>query len=159
MKKLHLLWLILFISSASIQAQDLNKFFKKYASDDRFESISVGKTLIKFASIFSDVNPDDFQIFSKMKQIKVLKITEQENNEAIFQSFQKDMEKLTKCDCFDTLATTRTKNKSTNIISRTAKDNNTDVLIISNDKKTLSIIWLNGKISKEELEKIVNEDD
>ena len=155
MKKKQLLLAALFLFASLTQAQDLNKVFKKYAPDDQFEYISVGSTLMKFASFFAD--SENGKLFSKMKHIKMLKITQDDKNQATFESFQNDLNKILDDKDFESIAVTKTKTDSTNIISRTLKENNTDIIIISHSNKTVSIIWIKGKITKEEWEQLVDE--
>ncbi|MGC3978975.1 MAG: DUF4252 domain-containing protein [Paludibacteraceae bacterium] len=157
MKKNCILFITL-ILFGTVQAQDLNKIFNKYSSDDRFEYVSVNSILMKFASIFANGNADDSNILSKMRYIKVLKLTRDGKNQALYDSFQKEVKNVTLDQNFEKMISSRNTDNSATILTRTIKENNTDIIIVSDENNTLGLIWLRGKITKEELSKIESEE-
>jgi len=54
---------------------------------------------------------------------------------------------------FETAVEVRDKGERVNIYYRISDDNNADMLIVSKEKKEFSLIWISGKMSKEEMMK------
>ena len=66
MKKITTILAVLFIFTTAIQAQTLQSLFDRYSSDDRFEYVSLGKSMMNMATTFGGVGKNDKQMMSKM---------------------------------------------------------------------------------------------
>ncbi|VBB48639.1 hypothetical protein TRIP_D50003 [uncultured Paludibacter sp.] len=156
MKKLttFLAAFLLFVSVS--QAQDINKLFKKYAGNDRFEYVSVGSLLMKFAKVF--ITDDYSDLTSRMKGLKILTLSQTDEKDALFTKFQGEITKLVNNKDFETMVASRSKGEDANIYRRITKKDNADVLIIVKNKNEINVIWFNGKATKEELDKIFTDE-
>ncbi|MBP1664548.1 MAG: hypothetical protein H6Q19_1688 [Bacteroidetes bacterium] len=156
MKKLIMAFVAIIIFTSAAQAQSLDKFFKKYSDDERFQYVSVGSGAMNIASAFGGVDKETKKMISKMKGIKILTL-EQGSNSALASSFINELNEIVSKGDFETVVEAREKNERTYIYKRVDSKNNADMLIMSKEPNETNVIWLSGKISPEELSKMMNE--
>jgi len=148
-KMLTLIAVLLF--AVAIQAQTLQSLFEKYSEDERFTYVTVGNGMMNLANVIgrhghSDKNKD---MVSKMKTIKIL--TLEEGNIALSKSFMLELNKVLEAGKFETAVEARDKGERVHIYYRLNGKDNADMLIVSKDKSELSLIWISGKMSKDEM--------
>lgn len=156
MKKLIMAFAAIIMFTSAVQAQSLDKFFKKFSDDERFEYVSVGSGLMNLASAFAGVDKEAKNMISKMKGIKILTL-EEETNSGLANSFINELNEIVEKGNFETMVEAREKNERTYIYKRIDAKNNADMLIITKEPKETSVIWLKGKISPEEMDKIMSD--
>lgn len=157
MKKTLSILSLIFLFATVVEAQTIDKFFKKYSNDDNFEYISVGKGMMKFASIFTDYSVLTDGTLETVTSLKVLKLKKESATETLSDKFTKEIEKLIKKGDFETSLEKRDKNSSTYIYKRVDKRANADVIVYSKDITGVSVVWLKGKTSQEEAERFQEE--
>lgn len=156
MKKTFVLFIAIFVFATASQAQDINKVFKKYSTDEHFEYVSVGSLLMKLAKKFV---PGEFDnLMSRMKGMKILTLSQTEENASLFLKFQDDVTKLTANKSFETMVASRSKTDKTSIYRRITKTDNADVLIVIQNSNEVNLIWFSGKATKEELDKFFQDE-
>lgn len=157
MKKITAFFIVLFISVTVIQGQDINNVFEKYTSNERFEYVSVGSLLIKFAKKFI---PNEYgNLISKVNSLKILTLSQADENRNLYIGFQNDINKLTSDKTFEIMVTSRSKSDDTVIYKRVSNTDDADVLMVIKNDNDLNLIWFSLKATKEELNEIFQEEE
>ena len=151
MKKIMTLVAVLLVVAAS-QAQTLQSFFDKYSNDERFEYVSVGKGMMNLGNMFKGKGHtgDNNDIASKLKSIKILTLNADAGSDLmkkVISEFDQVLEKGN----FVTAVETRDKGEKVNILYRFTDKDNADMLVVTIEKGEFSLIWMNGKMTKEEM--------
>lgn len=149
MKKIMTLVAALFIVAVS-QAQTLQALFDKYSDDERFEYVSVGKGMMNMASSFGGIVKNDKEMMSKMKSIKILSL-EGESNASLMKSVLHDLDQVVDKGDFESGVEVRDKGERVNIYYRITGKDNAEMLIVTKEKGEFSLIWISGKMTKEEM--------
>ncbi|MDR3652449.1 MAG: DUF4252 domain-containing protein [Paludibacter sp.] len=151
MKKIMTLIAVLFFVAA-IQAQTLQSLFDKYGNDERFEYVSVGKGMMNMASAFGGMVKNDKELISKMTGIKILTLN-QNSDSPLMKSVTRDLNQIVEKGNFETAVEAREKGENVHIYYRVMGNDNADLLIVTKEKDEFSVIWISGKMSKEEMMK------
>ena len=148
MKKILILAVLLLTASAGLYAQKTMKaIFDKYADDERFSYVSVGKgafNMVRSLDVLGDVTKNEKDMIANMTGLKILSL-ESSPNEAVYSTLLNDVQAATSADTHETLVEVREKGERTEIF--VAKDKS-EMIIISKDAEDLSIIWLQGTPQK-----------
>ncbi len=143
MKKIIVLLCVVLTASVNIYSQkSIKNIFERYAEDDRFTYVSVGKGGMNIAKAFTDMSTmssEEKKILSKMEGVKIL--TLDSNPGKLQELILADIDKIVKNGKFETVAEVRDKGERVNIY--TAVDES-EMLIVSKDKEELSLIWIVG---------------
>jgi len=132
------------------QAQTLEKLFDKYADDERFEYVSIGGGMMNLAGVLGGLDKKDKNIVSKMRGLKILTLNA--NSEStLWRQLDRDLKELLKVGNFESAVEARDKGEKVNIYYRFGVNNKSDMLIVSQEKGEFSLIWISGKMSKEEM--------
>ena len=148
MKKILTLLALVLIVGAT-QAQTLQSLFEKYSEDERFTSVTVGNGMMNLGSVMGKNNSHNKEMSSKMKLIKIL--TLEDKGSAISKTFMQELDKVIEDGKFLTVIEARDKGERVHIYYRISGKDNADMLIVSKDKNEISLIWISGKMSKEEM--------
>ena len=149
MKKMITLFALLLIVAAS-QAQTLQSFFDKYSNDERFEYVSVGKGMMNIGHAFGGNKKDNSEMMSKMKSIKILTLTA-EASSALMKSVVSELDQVVEKGNFETAVEARDKGERVHIYYRFTGKDNADMLIVTKEKGEFSLIWITGKMTKDEM--------
>jgi HSP20 family molecular chaperone IbpA len=150
MKKLITLIAAFFIVAAASQAQTLQGLFDKYADDERFEYVSVGKGMMNMASAFGGIAKNDKEMMSKMKGIKILTLNANSDS-PLMKAIERDLSQVIEAGDFETAVEARDKGERVHIYYRVSGKDKADMLIVTKEKGELSLIWFTGKMTKEEM--------
>jgi hypothetical protein len=150
MKKLIILVAALFMIVAANQAQTLKSLFDKYADDERFEYVSVGKGMMNLASAFGGIAKNDKEMMAKMRGIKILTL-EANSDSPLMKAVERDLNQVIDDGDFEIAVEARDKGERVHIYYRVSGKDNADMLIVTKEKGELSLIWLTGKMTKEEM--------
>jgi len=149
MKKMITLFALLLIVAAS-QAQTLQSFFDKYNNDERFEYVSVGKGMMNIGHAFGGNKKDNSEMMSKMKSIKILTLNA-EASSALMKSVVSELDQVVEKGNFETAVEARDKGERVHIYYRFTGKDNADMLIVTKEKGEFSLIWITGKMTKDEM--------
>ena len=159
MKKLITLVTGLFILIAVNQAQTLQGLFAKYADDERFEYVSVGKGMMGMASSLGGLAKNDKEIMSKMRGIKILTLNSSDKTSMLMRNVEKELKDVLDVGDFETMVEARDKGEKVHIYYRINGKDNADMLIVTKEDSELSLIWISGKMTKEEMMKSLSGND
>lgn len=150
MKKVMTLVVTLLMITITTQAQNLQKFFDKYADDERFQYVSVNKGMINMGNVLGGIAKTDQKSFSKMNGIKILTL-EASAESTIMKSVLLEIDRIVENGNFESAVEVRDKGERVNIYYRVIGADNADMIIITKEKTELNCIWISGKMTKEEM--------
>jgi HSP20 family molecular chaperone IbpA len=150
MKKMMIMVITLFITAMSAEAQTLQKFFDKYADDERFQYVSVNKGMINMGTMLGGVAKTDQKSFSKMNGIKILTL-ETVPGSTIMKSIVQELDRIIENGRFESAVEVRDKGERVNIYYRVIGVDNADMIIITKESTEFNCIWISGKMTKEEM--------
>ncbi len=156
MKKLITIFAAIILISTASEAQTLEFFFNKYKNNERFQYVSVGNGMMNLASTFSGIAKNEKDLMSKMKNMKILTLEAGENS-SFLKSISKEFDQIIDHGNFKTAVEVRDKGDQVHIFYRLNGENNADMLIVTHEKNEFTIIWMNGKMTKEEVMKTFSE--
>jgi len=149
MKKMLTLVVFTMIVVAT-QAQTLQSLFEKYSKDERFTYVTVGSGMMNLASNFGIKNKNSKLMASKMRSIRILTL-ENDANSPLMKSVIQDLDKIIEVGKFETAVEAREKAEMVHIYYRVVEKDNADMLIVTKERGELSLVWISGKMSKEEM--------
>jgi len=85
-----------------------------------------------------------------MQKIRILTL-EADANSQLMKSVVNDLDKVVDEGNFETAVEVRDKGERVNIYYRVIGDDNADMLIVTKEKNEFSVIWISGKMTKEEM--------
>lgn len=150
MKKLIFTIAILLVGATFANAQTLQKFFEKYADDERFQYVSVGKGMSNLASSLGGLASDDKKMMQKMQGMKILTL-DADLQSAFAKSVMSELDHIIEIGNFESVVETRDKGERVNIYTRVTGNNDSDMLIVTRERAEFSCIWIKGKMTKQEI--------
>lgn len=138
----------LLILTAATQAQTLQKFFEKYADDERFQYVNINKGMINMGSMIGGVSKGNQKAFSKMNGLKILTL---ESETEFIRVVEQELLQVVTAGKFESAMEVREKGERVNIYYRVNSNESSDMLIITKEKGELTCIWMTGKMTKEEM--------
>ncbi|NCB68472.1 MAG: DUF4252 domain-containing protein [Bacteroidia bacterium] len=132
------------------QAQTLQKFFDKYADDERFQYVAISKGMMNMASVFGGLAKDEKKMMQKMNGLKILSLDADAESQ-IMKSVVREMDQIVNSGEFESAVEARDKGERVNIYYRVSGANNADMLIVTREKNSFNCIWIKGNMTKEEL--------
>lgn len=150
MKRIYTIIALLFILVCAGHAQTLQSLFQKYDNDERFQYVSVGKGVINMTGIFGDLAKDENGMMTKMRSIKILTL-EEDINSTLSKTLSNEITQLITSGNFKTAVEARDKGQKVIIYYRVVGVDNADMLIVTKEKDSLSLIWINGKMTKQDM--------
>lgn len=145
--------LILFVATitSGYGQRNLEAFFERYADDERFTYVSIGKgafNMVQSLGLFDEISEltkevqlDDKNFVSNIIGLKILSL-ETKENEKEMKNIIDDINKITSNPRYESIVEVREKQERTSIFL--AKDK-TEMVIFTRDKSEMSIIWLLSK--------------
>lgn len=142
MKKSLLIIIAIIGFSFSLQAQkSLDAIFDKYADDDRFTYVSVGKgamNLVKSLTGFTNLSADEKKLIQDVKSVKILTL-ESESTGNLGKHILADINKIIDAGNYEVIAEVRDKGERVNIYAENRKK---EMLIVNSDDTAISLIWI-----------------
>lgn len=142
--------MLVFLASAG-HAMSLDKLFRKYSNDERFEYTSVGKGVMNVFSMFADYSIVTDGLMEKVTGVKVLKLDADSADQNLSTNFISDIDNVIDDGKFDTTLEKRGKGERTYVYQRVDKKLNSDLLVLTKDKYSVTLVWLKGKMNPEEM--------
>ena len=131
-------------------AQTLQKFFDKYADDERSQYVAISKGMMNMASVFGGMAKDEKKMMQKMNGLKILSL-DADSESQIMKSVVREMDQIVSSGNFESAVEARDKGERVNIYYRVSGANNADMLIVTREKNSFNCIWIKGNMTKEEL--------
>lgn len=157
MKKVFLVTIMTLFVALS-QAQTLQKFFDKYADDERFQYVSINRGLMNMASVFGGMAKDEKRMMAKMHSLKILTL-ENSNNSSLSNTILNELNSIIDKGNFETAVEVREKGERVNIYYRITGQDDADMLIVTKEKNEFTCIWIKGKMTREEMQNSFSSND
>ena len=147
MKKIILISVIFFGLIGMQQAQTLDHFFDKYAKNDKFTYVSVGKGMINAIENYADL---DEELESPIpNSVKILTLEDVTTiNATLAKQVIVEISNIMSTDNFEKTLEVREKGNITYMYSKKYENQETDQLLIDINDEELNIIWTKNKKSK-----------
>lgn len=144
MKKKIIFVIALIALAVNMQAQkSIEAVFEKYADDERFTYVSVGRgavNMVKYLVDLDEMTSKEKSIIENVTGLKILTLeSKTENEEKLAKNIVSDIYRVVKTDQYDVVAEVREKGERVTIY--TAK-NNKEMLLITNKANEMSLIWI-----------------
>lgn len=144
MKKKIIFVIALIALAVNMQAQkSIEAVFEKYADDERFTYVSVGRgavNMVKSLVDLDEMTSKEKSIIENVTGLKILTLeSKTENEEKLAKNIVSDIYRVVKTDQYDVVAEVREKGERVTIY--TAK-NNKEILLITNKANEMSLIWI-----------------
>lgn len=147
--------IILFFVTA--KGQSLDSFFEKYANDDRFESVTVNKTMINFAKFTGNADREEKEMMKNIKAVRVL--TSKVSPDSVFQSaFLNEVKSMIAQNQLENLLEVRDKGDHVSVFGKSQDQIYTDLLILVKEPDGLNLVWITGKIKPETIDQLKNKE-
>ncbi|VBB48640.1 exported hypothetical protein [uncultured Paludibacter sp.] len=146
MKKINLLLIIIVaLSATTVKAQNLDRFFNKYAKDNNFQYTAIDNT--------SDLSKNKkikgvSKLLKKVEGVKVLKLNITNDNAPLANEFARDIYSTFTNKKFETIVSNDNEDGNVNILKRVLKDKQTDIIVINKEGKEIILIWLKGDVNE-----------
>lgn len=138
------------MATATANAQTIKDFFDRYSQDEHFDYVSIGREMIGLAGVFSAADTTAMNTLDRISGMRILTLTDG-FDDSLMQDVRQEAEALVRNGHFDTLAEVRSGGERVNVYRRTATEGDDDLLVVTQDEAELTLIWIQGKLSAEEL--------
>ena len=138
------------MATTTANAQTIKDFFDRYSQDERFDYVSIGREMIGLAGVFSAADTTAMNTLDRISGMRILTLTDGFDDN-LMQDVRQEAEALVRNGHFDTLAEVRSGGERVNVYRRTATEGDDDLLVVTQDEAELTLIWIQGKLSAEEL--------
>ena len=138
------------MATATANAQAIKDFFDRYSQDERFDYVSLGREMISLAGVFGGADTTAMNTLDRISGMRILTLTDG-FDDSLMQDVRREAESLVTNSDFDTLAEVRSGGERVNVYRRTATEGDDDLLVMTQDEAELTLIWIQGKLSAEEL--------
>lgn len=138
------------MATTTANAQTIKDFFDRYSQDERFDYVSIGREMIGLAGVFSAADTTAMNTLDRISGMRILTLTDG-FDDSLMQDVRQEAEALVRNGHFDTLAEVRSGGERVNVYRRAATEGDDDLLVVTQDEAELTLIWIQGKLSAEEL--------
>lgn len=147
--------LLMFSFSCTCFAQDVDELFSEFRHKAKAEYISVSPFLMKFAKIFASGDADSRRIIRKVKAVKVLDLEDCKAD--VRNSFAQKADSFIPTG-YEELIKVSDDGDKTRILMKTKKEKVRELLVMCWGKDDCTLVQVRGKIKKEDIDKLVNND-
>lgn len=147
MKKIMSLFVITLITlTATTKAQNLDKFFNKYAKDNNFQYSVIDNSQSDLAKNKGVKGVS--KLLKKVEGVKVLTLNVTDDNAPLANKFTRDVYYTFNTTKFETIASNEDENSNVKILRRELKEGLTDIIVITKEGKQINLIWLKGEANE-----------
>lgn len=144
--------IVLFFTSA--KSQTINDFFQKYSSDDRFEAVNVGKSMLDMAKSSSQgMDKDQQALIENINGVRVL-TSKVATDEAFTNELIAEFKAVVEKENMEPLVEVREKGQIVKVYSHSDNDKVSDLLIFVKEADKLNIVWVSGSLSRAMIDKM-----
>ncbi len=148
-KKSLLIITIILVISSSLSAQNINALIDQYGKIEKFKLVDVNKTMLSMTRALAD--KESRKTLKKISGMRILSA----DSSVDHQNLINDIKELTNQQNYEKLVKVNEKGETTNLYFKELDKNNTELLIVSNDKSgNLSVVLINGNIKPDEFGKL-----
>ena len=154
MKKIFVT-LAMIIACQGLFAQSIDDIFNQFKDKDGAEYINIPSFVVKLGRMFMG---KDIQENRLMKGVKTIKVLDMANcSSDIKKELQHEINQLEQ-NGYETLVRTKEKDDTVNLIAKMDKDAIKELVIFFTDKDECGLTLMKGKIKKEDINVMINDD-
>ena len=154
MKKIFVT-LAMIIACQGLFAQSIDDIFNQFKDKDGAEYINIPSFVVKLGRVFMG---KDIQENRLMKGVKTIKVLDMANcSSDIKKELQHEINQLEQ-NGYETLVRTKEKDDTVNLIAKMDKDAIKELVIFFTDKDECGLTLMKGKIKKEDINVMINDD-
>ncbi|MBB3187257.1 DUF4252 domain-containing protein [Microbacter margulisiae] len=153
--KTKLIFLLIFFAAISASGQTVEKLIDRYANNKNCEYVSIQKGLFNLTQWLgaNDIDQETKEVLSRIKSMKILTINLTPRAE-MRKTFQLTLDNILKHGNFEKMMVTKNKEDHSIVYGSTSADDNSELIIESQNEEQLSLILMKGNLSHADLEKI-----
>jgi len=154
MKKFILVLTVIMACQTGI-AQNVDALYNYFKDEKGVESVSVSPLLMKFARLFMDEEDKNDPLIKGVNSVKVLDL--EECSEKVKERFTKEVAKL-KLNGYETWLQAKEDGENVKVIAKMKDDIIRELLVMSTGKGDCALVMIKGKIRKDDIQAIINDD-
>ena len=147
--------LAMIIACQGLFAQNIDDVFNQFRDKQGAEYVNIPSFVLKLGSVFLD---KDIQENRLMKGVKTVKVLDMENcSSDIKKELQHEISQLEQ-NGYETLVRTKEEDGTVNLMAKMNKDAINELIIFFTDKDECGLTLMKGKIKKEDINVMINDD-
>lgn len=146
MKKIILLMVWIMAFSTIVNAQNLDRFFNRYANDNNFQYSVIDNSQPDFAK--NKGVKGIAELLQKISGVKTLTLKLTANNASLANEFARDIYYTFNTKKFEIIASNEGKDNNSQILRRKLKNGQTDIIVINKENEAIDLIWLKGAVNE-----------
>lgn len=154
MKKFILVLTVIMACQTGV-AQNVDALYNYFKDEKGVESVSVSPLLMKFARLFMDEEDKNDPLIKGVNSVKVLDL--EECSEKVKERFTKEVAKL-KLNGYETWLQAKEDGENVKVIAKMKDDIIRELLVMSTGKGDCALVMIKGKIRKDDIQAIINDD-
>lgn len=149
----YLIAIILMITYQTTFAQSTKDIFDEFGKEWNAESVSISPFMMSFGKLFMD--NDTPEITRSVRSMKILDL--EDCSDKVKERFNRKVNNL-QLEGYETMIQTIDNGEKVRILVRMEKEVIRELLIVCTGSDDCALILLNGKIKKEDINELVNEE-
>lgn len=154
MKKI-ILAIIVIMTCQTGFAQNVDALYNYFKDEKGVESVTVSPLLMKFARLFMDEDDKSNPLIKGVSSLRVLDL--EESPQEVKERFTKEVAKLN-TNGYETWIQAKQDGENVKIIAKLNEGTICELLIMTTGKGDCALVMIKGKIKKEDIQAIINDD-
>lgn len=147
--------LAMMIACQGLFAQNIDDIFNQFKDKQGAEYVNIPSFVLKLGRVFMDKDIQENRLMKGVKTIKVLDMEDCSSN--VKKELQYEIAQLEK-NGYETLVRTKEKDETVNLMAKMDKDAIKELIIFFTDKDECGLTLMKGKIKKEDINVMINDD-
>ena len=147
--------LSMMIACHGVFAQNIDDIFNQFTDAQGAEYVNIPSFVLKLGRVFMDKDIQENRLMKGVKTIKVLDMEDCSSN--VKKELQYEIAQLEK-NGYETLVRTKEKDETVNLLAKMDKDAIKELIIFFTDKDECGLTLMKGKIKKEDINVMINDD-
>ena len=147
--------LAMMIACHGVFAQNIDDIFNQFKDKQGAEYVNITSFVLKLGRVFMDKDIQENRLMKGVKTIKVLEMEDCSSN--VKKELQYEIAQLEK-NGYETLVRTKEKDETVNLLAKMDKDAIKELVIFFTDKDECGLTLMKGKIKKEDINVMINDD-
>ena len=154
MKK-YVIALVLMLACQAGFAQNVESLYNKFKDEKGVESVSVSPLLMKFARLFMDESEKSNPMIKGISSVRVLDL--EDSPKDVVKRFNEEVENLS-LNGYETWMQVREDGENVRIMAKMKEDVVRELLVLTTGKGDCALVMVKGKIRKEDIQAVINDD-
>ena len=147
--------LAMIIACQGLFAQSIDDIFNQFKDKDGAEYVNIPPIVLKLGRLFMDKDGTDYRLMKGINSVRVLDM--EDSSSANKKELQQKVNELEQYG-YETLIQTKEKGNVVKMFAKMNKDAINELIIYFNDNGECGLTQLKGKIKKEDINVMINDD-